>query len=220
MCTWNYYNCIDASVGQVYCERTFKDYCGTLDPDSFKGESVVSSPSSSSTGDSEPTSGSTTSDTASTPGPTKAAPTGSTESSPDEQAQTSSTSSSSGLSTGAKAGIGAGCAIVGLLILSAIVFYFYRARKRASIHKGEDTEDKATDDKVTKDTVIKDTVIFGPELEDTQRLEIGGREIPGELDAGAPPTSEGTGLQSVAGPVEIGMSEREELEMRRVVDKK
>jgi hypothetical protein len=101
------------------------------------------------------------------------------------------------------------------LILGAIVFYFYRARKRASIHKGEDAEDKATDDKVTKDTVI-----FGPELEDTQRLEIGGREIPGELDAGAPPTSEGPGLQNVAGPIEIGMSEREELEMRKMIDKK
>lgn len=59
-------------------------------------------------------------------------------------------------------------------------------------------------------------VVFGPELADTQRLEIGGREIPGELEAGAGKTE----LVSPVAPVEMGMSEREELEVRRVVGNK
>lgn len=62
-----------------------------------------------------------------------------------------------------------------------------------------------------------DSAVVRPELEDTQLLEIGGREIPGELDAGAPDKTE---VQTVSAPVEIGMSEREESEVRRVVGNK
>jgi hypothetical protein len=73
----------------------------------------------------------------------------------------------------------------------------------------EDADAKVADEKVGTD----EGKVFGPELEDTQRLEIGGREIPGKLEAGA-------GAGAGAGPVEIGMSEREESEMRRVVGNK
>lgn len=59
-------------------------------------------------------------------------------------------------------------------------------------------------------------MVFGPELADTQRLEIEGREVPGELEGGAGKTE----LESVAVPVEMGMSECEESEVRRMVGNK
>ncbi|KFY92031.1 hypothetical protein V500_04352 [Pseudogymnoascus sp. VKM F-4518 (FW-2643)] len=221
MCTRNYTLCYEASqdnsTAEENCQTSIMDKCGTLDRMKFTAASTVSLPTRFSTADPKPTSGSTTSSPVSTtPGSSTPAPTSSTAGSLPETAQPSSPpSSSSGLSTGAKAGIGAGCAIVGLLLLGAVVYYFYRAGKKAGSRNEKDVNESAIVSPGDKDK--SDSAIVGPELEDTQRLEIGGREIPGELDAGAPGRTE---MQAVSVPVEIGMSEREESEVRRVVGNK
>lgn len=95
------------------------------------------------------------------------------------------------------------------------MYYFYRAGKKAGSHNEKGTNESAIVGSDDKDK--SDTAIVGPELEDTQRLEIGGREIPGEPDASEPGKTE---MQAVSAPVEIGMSEREESEVRRVVGNK
>lgn len=188
-------------TAQTDCVSFIRNRCGTLERTDYTPVTVVPSPTSKST----------------SPNP---AATSSSPGSVADSTPAPSSSSSGGLSTGAKAGIGASCAIVGLLLLGAVGYYFYRAGKRAGGGGGgglkteEDADAKVADAKVADEKVGTDEgKVFGPELEDTQRLEIGGREIPGELEAGA-------GADAGDVPVEIGMSEREESEVRRVVGNK
>ncbi|KAL5346852.1 hypothetical protein ACLOAV_007995 [Pseudogymnoascus australis] len=223
MCRVTASNCMEDNVGNTTALATctsIRNKCGFLDRMEFTAPPTVSSAFTLSTGDPKPTSGSTTSSntistTSTAPGSSLAAPINSTPTSLADSDPESSSKSS--LSTGAKAGIGAGAAIAGILILGAIGYFFYRAGKRASAAAAAAAGGSQKD---SEKDAVKDSdggaVVFGPELADTQRLEIGGREIPGELEAGAGKTE----LVSPVAPVEMGMSEREELEVRRVVGNK
>ncbi|KFY79405.1 hypothetical protein V499_01599 [Pseudogymnoascus sp. VKM F-103] len=221
ICAQNYADCIgvnsnNASTPQIDCVSSIKDKCGTLDSTAYTPVTVLPSPTST-----------PSSDTSSTPDPTSPPP-----SDPNPPSD-----SSGGLSTGAKAGIGAGCAVIGILLIGSVVFYFYRAGKLGGGsggggggegggggdgHKTEEgPAEKVADGEAKGDEEVKDDQkvkgdegkVFGAELEDTQRVEIGGTEVPGELDAG---TVAGPGPGVGEGPVEIGMSEREESELRKV----
>ncbi|OBT66686.1 hypothetical protein VE03_03951 [Pseudogymnoascus sp. 23342-1-I1] len=224
MCRVTASNCMDDNVGNATALETctsIRSKCGFLDRMEFTAPpTAISLSSTLSTGTPKPTAASTTSSSPksdSAPASSLATPVNSTPTSEADSADSTS-SSEAGLSTGAKAGIGAGAAIGGLLLLGAAGYFFYRAGKRSSVAAaaeagaaGTGAAGDGTQKDSEKDAVKVSAEAFGPELEDTQRLEIGGREIPGELEAGA------AGLQSVAEPVEMGMSERDESEVRRVV---
>ncbi|KAI1864958.1 uncharacterized protein JN550_008504 [Neoarthrinium moseri] len=113
-----------------------------------------------------------------------------------------------GLSTGARAGIGVGAAIGGIGVLGGVALFFYRAGRRVS-SSTEHSNDNG----------------FGwfakPELADTQ---FNGYEVEGSAAQGRPNPAEihelearqRTGkLEHQAVPVEIGVSERDELQLRR-----
>ncbi|KAH8694335.1 hypothetical protein GQ44DRAFT_719480 [Phaeosphaeriaceae sp. PMI808] len=77
----------------------------------------------------------------------------------------SSMPSSSGLSMGGKVGLGVGVAVGGLIILGAVASIFYRAGKRSRGNQANNRNNSAG-------------IVPKPELEGTQRLEDGGKQVP------------------------------------------
>lgn len=195
VCNQAYSDCVAGAQGNATAQRGCRDdigsRCGTTEP-----ESVVRSDS----GDEQQTSSRTSSSTlvsTSTTSPSSTAPSSSADPAASDAAEASSPGTASdgdddGLGIGAKAGIGVGAGLGGTLVISVVAYFIYRSRK---------AEKGSAPDRFEKPE-LADTQWYGHELHAVhhQELEapIGTQEMPIERS-----------------PVEMGMNEREESELRR-----
>ena len=193
VCNQAYSDCVAGAQGNATAQRGCRDdirsQCGTTEPESVvrpdSGDQLASSRTSSSSLSST-----------STASPSRTVSSSSTGSTASDTAETSSGSASDdndgGLGIGAKAGVGIGAGLGGTLVISAVAYFIYRSKK---VEKG------SAPDRFEKPE-LADTQWYGHELHAVHHQEL---EAP-------------VGTQEMAikrSPVEMGMNEREESELRR-----